>query len=36
MNFFRRHEKIWKVIIVISSVALVASSLLPLIAGGLR
>lgn len=30
MNFFRKHEKLWKIIIVISSVALIASSLIPL------
>lgn len=36
MNFFRKHEKFWKVIVVISTIALVASSFIPLIAGGLR
>jgi len=31
MNFFRKHEKVWKVLVVIASVALVASSLIPLL-----
>jgi len=35
MNFFRKHEKVWKVIVVVASIALVASSLLPLLAGGI-
>jgi hypothetical protein len=35
MNFFRKHEKFWKVIVVISSIALVATAFLPLLAGGL-
>ena len=35
MNFFRKHEIIWKVIVVVASLALVASSLLPLLSGGL-
>lgn len=29
MNFFRKHEKFWKVVVVISSIALVASSIVP-------
>jgi hypothetical protein len=29
MNFFRKHEMFWKVIIVVASLALVASSFLP-------
>lgn len=29
MNFFRKHEKFWKIIVVISSLALVASAFLP-------
>ena len=36
MNFFRKHEKMWKVIVVIASIALVASSFIPLLAGGLQ
>lgn len=35
MNFFRKHEKIWKVIVIIASIALVATSFIPLLAGGL-
>lgn len=35
MNFFRKHEKFWKILVVISSIALVASSFIPLLAGGL-
>ncbi|KKU85693.1 MAG: hypothetical protein UY16_C0071G0004 [Candidatus Gottesmanbacteria bacterium GW2011_GWA2_47_9] len=35
MNFFRKHEKVWKVIVVVASVALIASSILPLLAGGI-
>lgn len=35
MNFFRKHQRIWKIIVIISSIALVASSLIPLLAGGL-
>lgn len=35
MNFFRKHEKVWKVIVVIASLALIATSFLPLIAGGI-
>lgn len=31
MNFFRKHEKFWKVIVVISSVALILTSFLPLL-----
>lgn len=36
MHFFRRHEKLWKIIVVIASIALVASSFIPLLAGGLQ
>jgi hypothetical protein len=36
MNFFRKHEKFWKIMVVIASVALVASSFVPFLAGGLR
>jgi len=36
MNFFRKHQKLWKVIMIIASVALVASSFLPLLYGGLQ
>ncbi len=36
MNFFRKHEKFWKVVVVIASVALILSSFIPLLAGGLR
>ncbi len=35
MNFFRKHEKVWKVIVIVASLALIASSLLPLLAGGI-
>ncbi len=36
MNFFRKHEMVWKVIVVIASLALVATSFIPLLAGGLQ
>lgn len=36
MNFFRKHQKLWKVIMIVATVALVASSFLPLLAGGLQ
>lgn len=36
MNFFRKHEKFWKIVVVVASVALIASSLIPLIMGGLQ
>lgn len=36
MNFFRKHEKVWKVIVIISTIALVATSFVPLLAGGLQ
>ncbi len=35
MNFFRKHEKFWKIIVVVASLALIATSLLPLFAGGI-
>jgi len=35
MNFFRKHEKVWKVIVIIASLALIATSFLPLLAGGI-
>ncbi len=35
MNFFRKHEKVWKIIVVVASLALIASSLLPLLSNGL-
>lgn len=35
MNFFRKHEKFWKIIVVIASLALIATSFLPLLVGGL-
>jgi len=35
MNFFRKHEMIGKVLIIIASIALIASAFLPLLAGGL-
>lgn len=35
MNFFRKHEKIGKILIIVSSIALIASAFLPLFAGGL-
>jgi hypothetical protein len=31
MNFFRKHEKFWKIIVVIASLALIVSSFLPLL-----
>lgn len=31
MNFFRKHEKVLKILIIIASLALVISSLLPLL-----
>lgn len=36
MNFFRKHEKVWKVIVIISTIALIATSFVPLLAGGLQ
>lgn len=35
MNFFRKHEKFWKIVVVVASLALIATSFIPLIAGGL-
>jgi hypothetical protein len=35
MNFFRKHERFWKILVVVASLALIASSLIPLFAGGL-
>lgn len=35
MNFIRKHEKFWKVMVVIASVALIATSFLPLFMGGI-
>ncbi len=35
MNFFRKHERIWKIIVVVASLALIASSFLPMLSGGL-
>ena len=34
MNFFRKHEKFWKVIVVIASLALIASAFLPFLTLG--
>lgn len=31
MNFFRKHEQFWKIIVVFASLALIASSFLPLL-----
>jgi len=31
MNFFRKHEKFWKIIVVVASLALIATSFLPLL-----
>jgi len=31
MNFFRKHEKVWKVIVIIASLALIATSFVPLL-----
>lgn len=36
MNFFRKHERFWKIVVVISSLALIATSFIPLLAGGLQ
>lgn len=35
MNFFRKHERFWKMIVVVASLALIATSFIPLLAGGL-
>lgn len=35
MNFFRKHERVWKIIVIIASVALIATSFLPLLGAGL-
>ncbi len=31
MNFFRKHQTVWKVIVVIASLALIATSFIPLL-----
>lgn len=31
MNFFRKHEKFWKIMVVFASLALIATSFLPLL-----
>lgn len=31
MNFFRKHERFWKIIVVVASLALIATSFLPLL-----
>jgi len=31
MNFFRKHEKFWKIIVIVASLALVATSFIPLL-----
>jgi len=31
MNFFRKHQTVWKVIVVIASIALIATSFIPLL-----
>lgn len=31
MNFFRKHEKFWKIMVVFASIALIATSFLPLL-----
>jgi hypothetical protein len=31
MNFFRKHEKFWKAIVIIASLALIATSFVPLL-----
>ena len=36
MNFFRKHEKFWKAIVILSTVALIATSFIPFLAGGLQ
>lgn len=36
MNFFRKHEWFWKILVGIASLALIATSLLPLFYGGLQ
>jgi hypothetical protein len=35
MNFIRKHEKFWKGVIIIATLALIATSFLPLFMGGL-
>lgn len=35
MNFFRKHERFWKIIVIIASFALIATSFIPLFVGGL-
>lgn len=31
MNFFRKHDKFWKVVVVLASLALIATSFIPLL-----
>lgn len=31
MNFFRKHEKFWKAVVVVASLALIATSFIPLL-----
>lgn len=31
MNFFRKHQQLWKIIVIVASIALIASSLIPLL-----
>lgn len=31
MNFFRKHQTFWKVIVIIASLALIATSFIPLL-----
>lgn len=35
MNFFRKHEVFWKIVVAVATIGLVASSFIPLFAGGL-
>ncbi len=35
MNFFRRHERFWKFVVIIASLALIATSFAPFFYGGL-
>jgi hypothetical protein len=35
MNFFRKHQTFWKIMVAVATLALVATSFIPLFAGGL-
>lgn len=36
MNFVRKHERLWKIVVVLCTIALIATSFVPLLAGGLQ